>query len=80
MAALPWIAIRQFYHYDVTLYHSETGQSVHFPIVPRLTSDSLYAARQAALSSIGAVIISAWLVEDDIRAGRLIHVLPQWQA
>ncbi|MCW2475717.1 MULTISPECIES: LysR family transcriptional regulator [unclassified Symbiopectobacterium] len=80
LAALPWIAIRQFYHYDVTLSHSETGQSEHFSIVPRLTSDSLYAVRQAALSSIGAVIISAWLVEDDIRSGRLIHVLPQWQA
>lgn len=80
LAALPWIAVSSFYHYDVALSHVETQQSEHFSIAPRLSSDSLYAVRQAALCGVGVAIVSGWLVAEDIRAGRLVNLLPQWQA
>ena len=25
-------------------------------------------------------MVSAWLVDDDLRSGRLLHLLPQWEA
>lgn len=51
-----------------------------FPIRPRMSTDSLYAMRNAALKGLGVGIVSAWLVADDIAAGRLVHLVPEWQA
>lgn len=49
-------------------------------IAPRMATDSLYAMRKAALSGLGAGIVSAWIVKEDIAEGRLQRVLPGWNA
>ncbi len=76
---LPWIAISTFYQHEITL---SQGAALHqqVAISPRLFTDSLYAARKAALAGLGVMIISAWAVEADLQAGTLIQLLPQWQA
>jgi DNA-binding transcriptional LysR family regulator len=56
------------------------GHVHRFPVRPRISTDSLYALRTAVLAGVGAGISSAWVVADDIRAGRLVHLAPQWQA
>ncbi|WP_243690133.1 LysR substrate-binding domain-containing protein, partial [Cronobacter sakazakii] len=48
--------------------------------LPRLSSDSLYAIRRTILNGLGVGMISAWAVEEDLREGRLVQLLPQWQA
>ncbi|MDF3934481.1 LysR family transcriptional regulator [Pseudomonas citronellolis] len=45
---------------------------------PRLVTDDLAALRQAALLGVGAVHLPAVVVRDDLAAGRLLDLLPDW--
>lgn len=80
LRALPWLAINLFYRNDISLTHRQDGRQCHFPIRPRLSTDSLHALRTAALAGLGACIASAWLVAEDVAAGRLLHLAPDWRA
>ena len=80
LARLPWLAMRPYYRTEVALASLEGDGDARFPIVPRMSTDSLYALRTAALMGVGAAIASAWLVADDIAQGRLLHLAPQWRA
>lgn len=51
---------------------------IEVEIVPRLTVDSGEAIRQAALSGLGIVQHSRVLLDEDITAGRLCRVLPDY--
>ncbi len=46
---------------------------------PRLVSDDLAAIRAAALEGVGIAQVPVLMVESDIKAGRLIDVLPSWR-
>jgi DNA-binding transcriptional LysR family regulator len=80
IARLPWLALRPYYRGEVALTAIGSGGQVRFPIVPRMSTDSLYALRSAAVMGVGAAIGSAWLVGEDIEQGRLVHLAPQWRA
>lgn len=80
LAALPWIALRTYYRNDVSLIHQDTGEKRQLSIRPRMSTDSLYALRTAALQGLGVGVVSAWLVSEDIAQGRLLHLVPQWRA
>ena len=80
LATLPWLALRTYYRSDILLTHARTGETCRLPIRPRLSTDSLYATRSAALLGLGAAVVSAWAVSDDLAQGRLVHLVPQWQA
>lgn len=80
LATLPWIAVRTFYQHEITLTQTACGHSERIPIAPRLATDSLYVARNAALAGLGVTVVSSWTVEEDIRSGNLITLLPDWQA
>ncbi|HCA64460.1 MAG TPA: LysR family transcriptional regulator, partial [Pseudomonas sp.] len=55
-------------------------RSHRFAIQPRMSTDSLYALRSAALAGLGACVSSAWVVAQDIEEGRLVQLVPQWRA
>ncbi len=80
LAALPWLAVSTFYLREVALRHAHSGEDCVFAIQPRMRTDSLYALRSAALLGTGVGIVSAWLVADDLAAGRLVQLVPQWRA
>ncbi len=80
LAALPWLALRTFYRTEVTLTHADSGEARRIAIRPRLSTDSLYALRSAALLGLGAAIVSAWVVAEDLDAGRLVQLAPAWCA
>lgn len=80
LSALPWVAISTFYQHEVTLRRQSSRESITVPIVPRLSTDSVYVARNTALAGLGAALISSWTVEEDIAQGRLIELLPEWRA
>ncbi len=80
LARLPWIALNTFYRNEVTLYHTTRGEPFRFDIFPRLSTDSLYAVRKAALNGLGAAMVSSWVVKTDLQEGALQHVLPDWQS
>ncbi|MCQ4312214.1 LysR family transcriptional regulator [Pseudomonas stutzeri] len=77
---LPWLALRTYYTDEVVLTCLADGRSHRFSIQPRVSTDSLYALRSAALAGLGACVSSAWIVARDLDEGRLIQLIPQWQA
>ena len=70
------VGVEQFYRNEVVLTHVERGEQGRFDITPRLSTDSLYAVRKAALEGLGVAIVSSWLVRDDVADGALQTVLP----
>ena len=80
LSRLPWVAISTFYQHEVEFQHQEDSRELSFGIVPCLSTDSVYVARNTALAGLGAAIVSSWAVTEDIAAGRLIEPFPQWRA
>ena len=78
LQALPWIAISTFYQRHVELFDG-AAQPTRIAITPRLSTDSLYVARNTALTGLGVALVSSWTVKEDIQEGRLIPLLPGWQ-
>ena len=80
LARLPWLALRPYYRNEVALTALDDGREARFAIVPRMSTDSLYALRTAAVIGVGVAIASSWLVNDDLAQGRLVHLAPAWRA
>ncbi len=57
---------------------SHNGRKLEVPIDPVLRADNAEALRQAALGGQGIALLADFLVEEDIKAGRLVQVLPEW--
>ena len=79
VARLPWLALRTFYRNEVTLIHA-TGAQHTLALQPRMSTDSWFALRNAALLGLGVGVVSAWAVTDDVARGTLVHLLPEWHA
>lgn len=79
LASLPWLALRTFYRKEITLRHL-SGTEERLALQPRMSTDSLYALRSAALLGLGVGVVSSWAVADDLAQGTLLHLLPQWSA
>ncbi len=80
LARLPWLSLRTFYRKELSLTHVETGEVQPITFHPRMSTDSLYALRSAALKGLGVCVGSAWVLHEDIRQGRLLHLVPPWRA
>ncbi|WP_399685254.1 LysR family transcriptional regulator [Xenophilus sp.] len=79
LAALPWVALSLFYRDELRLV-GPGGRVQAVAVAPRLSTDSVYATRRAVLGGAGAALVSAWVVAQDLAAGRLVRLLPQWEA
>lgn len=55
------------------------GQVATIPHSPRLVTDDMSALKDAAIAGAGVVQLPTIFVCDDIKAGRLAHVLPDWR-
>jgi DNA-binding transcriptional LysR family regulator len=53
-------------------------RSVRVKIDPVIRADNGEALRHATLGGCGIALLGTFLAGDDLRAGRLIHVLPEW--
>jgi DNA-binding transcriptional LysR family regulator len=80
LASLPWIAVSTFYRNEVALTHRQSGETVRLPIQPRMYTDNLYAMRSAVLQDVGVAVGSSWAVREELEAGRLVQLTPDWQA
>jgi len=80
LARLPWLAASNFYRDEIVLTHAGTGDTVRMPIQPRLYTDNLYALRNAAILGVGAAVASSWAVREELDAGRLVQLAPEWEA
>ncbi len=64
--------------HEWALYHAD-GQVAHVPHHPRLVTDDMASLREAALAGLGVVQLPTMQVWQDIEAGRLVPVLPEWR-
>ncbi|MNT37372.1 LysR substrate binding domain protein [compost metagenome] len=62
------------------LQNAQTQARQGIAFQPRMSTDSLYALHSATRLGLGVAVGSAWIFADDIASGRLLHLLPQWQA
>jgi len=80
LSHIPWVALSTFYRNEITLRHDTNDSTEQLIIKPRMATDSLNALRAAAISGLGAAMLSAWIVAEDLASGDLVHVLPHWHA
>lgn len=59
--------------------HAPDGSLTRQRHQPRLVSTDIHFLRRAALAGLGVVSLPWMLVGDDVRAGRLLHLLPGWR-
>nr|WP_314544882.1 LysR family transcriptional regulator [uncultured Massilia sp.] len=80
LPALPWISASNFYRDQVTLTHAQDSSTTTLAIRPRLYTDNLYALRNAAVMGVGVALGSSWALREELDSGRLVQLVPQWQA
>ena len=80
LTSLPWISLTTFYQSDIELQNQVTGATAHISFNPRLRTDNLYAMKNAVMRGVGIGVGSTWVMVDDLAAGKLINLLPDWSA
>ncbi|MBL0939102.1 MAG: LysR family transcriptional regulator [Gemmatimonadaceae bacterium] len=78
--AMPCLALRENDE-DVTLWRlrDASGRVRQVRITPVLASNDGDVVRDWALAGLGVMVRSLWSVADDLRDGRLVSMLPDWQ-
>lgn len=62
----------------VTLF-ARDGVEQKLPISPILLSEGVTSVREATRAGLGIATLPDWLIDDNLRSGRLVRVLPQWR-
>ena len=73
-----WHWIRLQMRSSTTELVADSGESVTISENARIVVNSAEAARQLARQNMGITILPEHLVDDSLRTGELVHVLPQW--
>jgi DNA-binding transcriptional LysR family regulator len=56
------------------------GSSASVPFTARMRSDDMVSLKEAAAAGLGAVALPAYVCAEDVAAGRLCRLLPDWIA
>jgi DNA-binding transcriptional LysR family regulator len=78
----PWLALAgaQFGGSTSVTLTAPKSAAQTIAIAPVLVSEGVTSLREAARAGIGVVVLPDWLAREDLVAGRLVRVLPQWNA
>jgi DNA-binding transcriptional LysR family regulator len=78
----PWLMLSgvQYGGGSVVKLFSAKKETTSFRVKPVLLSEGVTSLRQAARLGLGIAVLPDWLVRDDLPAGTLVRVLPQWHA
>lgn len=79
LRALPSLDLHRSHRDHAWELHHADGQLATVPHTPRLITDDLSVLRSAAIAGAGTVQLPTSFIWDDIRAGRLVHLLPEWR-
>jgi DNA-binding transcriptional LysR family regulator len=78
MAIRPWVAITIMSDFDRIVLSARNGDDVTIPISPAIRTNSGLTARQMVLGGDCIGLLPDYAVRDDIAAGRLVRLLPDW--
>lgn len=78
LAALPSLAWEPARNDHEWCLDGPGGATASIPHKPRLVTEDMVALRMAALGGIGVSQFPAMVVREDLRAGRLVDILPEW--
>jgi DNA-binding transcriptional LysR family regulator len=59
---------------------SQAKADLTIPLSPRLLSDDMIGLKQAAIAGLGIVALPGYVCREEVQAGRLVRVLPEWIA
>ncbi|MGP1396521.1 MAG: LysR family transcriptional regulator [Inquilinaceae bacterium] len=79
LAAMPCAALDPFDGGRIDLT-AKSGAEARIAPDLSLSTNNIFALHRAALLGAGFAVLPRWFVEDDLAAGRLIDVLPDWRA
>jgi DNA-binding transcriptional LysR family regulator len=79
LATLPSLDLARPNRIHTWELHRADGQVATVPHTPRLVTDDMSVLRDAAISGVGAVQLPTIFIWDDVKSGRLVHVLPDWR-
>jgi DNA-binding transcriptional LysR family regulator len=72
------LQVSTYRSYDWRLQRDD--ETIDVAISPVIRADNAEALRQAALAGCGITLMPTFIVSDDMRAGRLVQILSEWQA
>src|SRR3984957_14661989 len=77
----PWLTLSnlQFGVSNSVDLYSAQGEK-RLEIKPLMISEGVTSLREAIRMGLGIAVLPEWLIEDDLVSGRLVRVLPKWQA
>jgi len=61
------------------IFRDQTGKQCEVPVHGKLLVSNALGLQQCALAGMGLTLLPVWLVEDELLAGKLIDVFPQWE-
>ena len=64
------------YHWNL---FNENGEHYYFKCDPRLTTTDLSALHSATLQGLGVAKLPELIISEDLKAGRLVKVIPEWE-
>lgn len=75
-----WLAFKTHYLNEINFYHSKKNEECTLKILPRFSTDSLFAMREVIQMGLGVGVLSKWLIEEDLKKGELVELCSGWQA
>ncbi|MCC8555657.1 LysR family transcriptional regulator [Xanthomonas hortorum] len=79
IAALPFVANTALRDHQRWHFAHATHAPQSVDVQPGIFLDATLAVREAVCQGAGISVLPNYVVADDLAAGRLLHVLPQWQ-
>ncbi len=58
---------------------TDDGRTATLTLKPALATDNIYVALKGTRSGIGYGILPHWLVQEDLKAGALVELCPEWR-
>lgn len=60
-------------------FSAADGSSVPVRVAGRLRTNNIAAVLEAALAGVGIALVPTWMLRDEVRSGRLVVLLREWQ-
>jgi len=79
LAQHPYIAFRTEHSSEEVTFQDADGTEIAVHPKAALITNNVGMVREGVLAGMGIATLSAYLVDDDIRAGRLIRLMPQYR-